>query len=106
MQASAPPTFTGAMLDRAAAVQRHIDRTQPVLLGIEAGTPLFAVDVDGLEEDARKELTAGGRLVSLREAGAAPREAGGGTRRLTGRAPELAPPPRFLRELRRIHVDR
>jgi NAD+ diphosphatase len=116
MQASAPPTFTGALLDRAAAVRnapelvagllespdarvvaagssrvlldaragcdallrepinglglRHIDRAQPILLGIEGGTPLFAVDLDRLEKDALKELTAGGRLVSVREAGA------------------------------------
>lgn len=116
MQATAPPTFTGAVLDRAPAVRnapervgelldsphaaivvagssrvlldaragshtllrepingrglRHIDRTQPLLLGIEAGTALFAVDLDRLEENAREELTAGGRLVSLREAGA------------------------------------
>jgi NAD+ diphosphatase len=116
MRSSAPPTFTGAMLDRAAAVRsepervaellkspdavivaadpsrvlldtragadalrrelingrgpRHIDRAHPILLGIEGGRPLFAVDLDRLEDDAREEVTSAGRLVPLREAGA------------------------------------
>ena len=115
MQASPPPTFTGAIVDRAAAVRsapegvaklldspdaaivaasssnvlldsragsdilmrapingcgsRQIDRARPGLRGIESGMPLFGLDLDRLEEDAVEELTAGGRLVSLREAG-------------------------------------
>jgi NAD+ diphosphatase len=114
MQGPTPPTFTGAMLDRAMTVRATpqlvagllesadaaivaagssrvlldsgagsdtllrasmdgrslVDRAQPILLGIESGTPLFAIDLDGLEEGAREQLTAAGRLVSLREAGA------------------------------------
>jgi NAD+ diphosphatase len=116
MPDSEPPTFTGALLDRAMALRttpeqvtkllespdaailaagssrvlvdtragaetllrapangggsRHVDPTQPVLLGIESGVPLFAVDLDRLEDGAREDLTAGGRLVSLRAAGA------------------------------------
>ena len=124
MQASGVPTFTGAMLDRAAAVRtapdrvakllespdaailaasssrvlltsraapdtllrapmnrrcsRHIDLGHPILLGIESGRPLFAVDLDGLEEDAREDLVGGGRLVLLREAGALLAQSEGG----------------------------
>lgn len=40
-----------------------------LLLGILAGSPLFGVDLDRLGEAAAAEVTASGRLVSLREAG-------------------------------------
>ncbi|MGH2871314.1 MAG: NAD(+) diphosphatase, partial [Solirubrobacteraceae bacterium] len=43
---------------------------QPVLLGVAAGAPCFALDLDALAPDARAAALAGGRLVSLREAGA------------------------------------
>jgi NAD+ diphosphatase len=41
-----------------------------ILLGLEDGQPLFAVDLDALPGTVREELTDGARLVSLREAGA------------------------------------
>ncbi len=40
-----------------------------LLLGMVAGAPLFGVDLAGLEEAAATQITATGRLVSLREAG-------------------------------------
>ena len=48
-----------------------VDRTAPVLLGIENGAALFAVDLEGLEPAARERLQGDGvELVSLRDAGA------------------------------------
>jgi NAD+ diphosphatase len=43
---------------------------QPMLLGLDDGTPLFALDLDELPESARDGLVDGGRVVSLRDAGA------------------------------------
>jgi NAD+ diphosphatase len=43
---------------------------QPMLLGLDDGTPLFALDLDELPEGARDGLIDGGRVVSLRDAGA------------------------------------
>jgi NAD+ diphosphatase len=43
---------------------------QPMLLGLDDGTPLFALDLDELPENERDGLVDGGRVVSLREAGA------------------------------------
>jgi NAD+ diphosphatase len=53
-------------------------RTEPVLLGLDAGTAHFAVDLDALPTAERDRLTDGGRVMGLREAGAllAPAEAG------------------------------
>ncbi len=42
----------------------------PILLGLESGTALFAVDLDALSAAARGELIGGGQLVPLRDAGA------------------------------------
>ena len=52
--------------------------TEPVLLGLDAGTAHFAVDLDALPTAERDRLTDGGRVMGLREAGAllAPAEAG------------------------------
>ena len=41
----------------------------PVLLGVDRGHPLVGVDLSGLDADRARALTAGRRLVSLREAG-------------------------------------
>ncbi|MGZ4188197.1 MAG: NAD(+) diphosphatase [Solirubrobacteraceae bacterium] len=43
---------------------------QPMLLGLDNGTPLFALDLDELSEGERDGLIDGGRVVSLRDAGA------------------------------------
>ena len=43
---------------------------EPVLLGLERGRALFALDLDSLEARARASLTAEAGVVSLREAGA------------------------------------
>lgn len=43
---------------------------QPMLLGLDDGTPLFALDLDELSEGERDGLIDGGRVVSLRDAGA------------------------------------
>jgi NAD+ diphosphatase len=42
-----------------------VDPAEPILLGIEHGTPLFAADIEGTEP-----APSSGRLASLREAGA------------------------------------
>jgi NAD+ diphosphatase len=42
---------------------------EPILLGLDDGVALFAVDLDELPTRQRAELTEGGRVVSLREAG-------------------------------------
>src|ERR1700744_554349 len=42
---------------------------EPMLLGLDDGAPVFAVDLDELPESERDGLVDGGRIVSLREAG-------------------------------------
>jgi NAD+ diphosphatase len=42
---------------------------EPMLLGLDDGTPLFALDLDELPESERRGLVDGGRVVSLRDAG-------------------------------------
>ncbi|HEX3979033.1 MAG TPA: NAD(+) diphosphatase [Solirubrobacteraceae bacterium] len=51
---------------------------EPILLGLDDDTALFAVDLDGLAPDDRSQAIDGNRVMSLREAGAlmAPAEAG------------------------------
>ncbi len=44
---------------------------EPILLGLEDGAGLFAVDFDHVAPETRAELRARGEIVSLREAGAA-----------------------------------
>jgi NAD+ diphosphatase len=48
----------------------HVDAAEPILLGLEAGSALFAVDLDALGPSALAAFTQGARLVGLREAGA------------------------------------
>ncbi len=43
---------------------------EPILLGLEDGSAIFAVDIDALAAPAREALTSAGEIVSLREAGA------------------------------------
>jgi NAD+ diphosphatase len=42
---------------------------EPVLLGLEDGRALFAVDLDALDADRRQALAAGGEVISVRDAG-------------------------------------
>ena len=55
-----------------------LDGDEPILLGLEDGSAVFAVDLDALPEAARSEAIAGAEVVPLREAGVvlAPAEAG------------------------------
>jgi len=55
-----------------------VDPHGPILLGLENGSALFAADLDGLGEAARRKLVASGELVSLRDAGAILSHAEGG----------------------------
>jgi NAD+ diphosphatase len=50
----------------------------PVMLGLEDGVALFAVDLDAAPPEERRRLSEGGRIATLREAGRvlAPAEAG------------------------------
>jgi NAD+ diphosphatase len=51
---------------------------EPMLLGLDDGAALFAVDLDGLDHRARSAFIAEGRLVTLRDAGSIlPRSEGG-----------------------------
>jgi NAD+ diphosphatase len=43
---------------------------EPILLGLEDGAAVFAVELDAVAPAAREELTGRGRIVSVREAGA------------------------------------
>jgi len=54
------------------------DEAGPVMLGLEDGVALFALDLDAQPPDARRRLIARGRIATLREAGRvlAPQEAG------------------------------
>jgi NAD+ diphosphatase len=45
-------------------------RQEPILLGLEGGAAVFAVELDAVSPAAREELAGRGRVVSLREAGA------------------------------------
>jgi NAD+ diphosphatase len=51
---------------------------EPILLGLEGDTPVFAVDLDALSPADRSQVIDGNHIMSLREAGAlmAPAEAG------------------------------
>jgi NAD+ diphosphatase len=44
--------------------------TEPLLLGLEQGHAVFAVDLEALPRVSRAELARGGRVITLREAGA------------------------------------
>ena len=51
---------------------------ESILLGLEDGAPLFAVDLEALDAGARRGFVDGGTVVSLREAGAVMSRAEGG----------------------------
>jgi NAD+ diphosphatase len=64
--------------ERLARVPWSSSGDEPLLLGIEQGRPLVAVDLDALGHPRRAELIDGGRLLGLREAGTMlPRAEGG-----------------------------
>ena len=48
----------------------RLPEQEPILLGLEAGRALFAIDLDALPPDVDAEHDSGGRVVSLRDAGA------------------------------------
>jgi NAD+ diphosphatase len=50
-------------------VSPYLDSSQPILLGLEAGAPLFAIDLEPLDDASRAEFAHGGELISLRRAG-------------------------------------
>jgi NAD+ diphosphatase len=52
--------------------------SEPILLGLDGGAALFAVDIEGLAPEERSQAIDGDRLISLRDAGALmmPAEAG------------------------------
>ena len=60
------------------AVARLARSAGPLLLGLEDGAPLFAVDLEPLAPPARAQALPGGELVSLREAGARLAQSEGG----------------------------
>jgi len=51
------------------ALGGRVSPHQPILLGIEAGRPLFGADLDDPEAQTEVAETGGGRLITLREAG-------------------------------------
>ena len=55
-----------------------VAQVEPILLGLDAGAALFAVDLDSLAPGDRSQAVDGNQVMSLREAGAtmAPAEAG------------------------------
>jgi NAD+ diphosphatase len=61
-----------------ARADRLADAAWPVMLGLEDGVALFAVDLDGLTPEARRRISERGRIAMLREAGRTlePQEAG------------------------------
>jgi NAD+ diphosphatase len=54
------------------------DPSAAILLGIDAGMAVFAVDLDRLESADRQQLTATGRVLALRDAGTALSHSEGG----------------------------
>ncbi len=49
---------------------RDLKSTELILLGIDAGAALFAIDLDELDPETRAKFTQGGKVVGLRDAGA------------------------------------
>ncbi len=58
-----PPSLARLELSR-------LPEQEPILLGLENGRALFAIDLDALPPDADVEHISGGRVISLRDAGA------------------------------------
>ena len=77
-------TREGVLLEddsRPQLARRSVDPVatgEPILLGLENGTALFAIDLEGLDPAARTDFIAGGRIISLREAGAVLSRSDGG----------------------------
>jgi NAD+ diphosphatase len=59
-----------AALLRVAPGAERLSAGSPILLGLEAGKPLFAIDLDGLDPVAAEALAGGGSVVGLRDAAA------------------------------------
>jgi NAD+ diphosphatase len=76
LDAGAPPRLL--RLPAGEAVAADPSDSEAILLGLDRGQALFAVDLDAPQPGRQKPATARGRLVSLRDAGAAlcAREAG------------------------------
>jgi NAD+ diphosphatase len=60
------------------AAAGSVDAAEPLLLGVEDGAPLFAVDLDALERSAQDRVAVGASVVGLREAGAEMPQSEGG----------------------------
>ncbi len=56
----------------------YVDTSEPILLGLDDGAAIFAVDLDALSPDARATFTEGARIVGLRDAGSVLSRAEGG----------------------------
>jgi NAD+ diphosphatase len=54
----------------AGALGREADPSERILLGIQQGAAVFALDLEQLDDRARTDVLGGGRVISLREAGA------------------------------------
>jgi NAD+ diphosphatase len=59
-----------AALPRIAVPEPAASASEPILLGLEDGRALFALDLEALEPPARTSLLSGRRIAPLREAGA------------------------------------
>jgi NAD+ diphosphatase len=64
------PELFRSPLAREAAAMAAQTGDEPMLLGLDGGVGMFAVDLDALPQRARMSSTDGGKIVSLREAGA------------------------------------
>ncbi len=62
------PSLVRARLSDRGPVAAEV-RQEPILLGLEDGVALFAVELDAVSPAAREQLNGRGKLVSLREAG-------------------------------------
>ncbi len=74
------PSDRPALVRRAIAADeaQYVDPSQPILLGLEQDVPVFAVDLEQLEQSSRTRFMDGGTIVELREAGTElPRSEGG-----------------------------
>lgn len=64
------PALLGLDVARRIAERAAETEDEPMLLGLDDGVAVFATDLDELPERQRSELVNGGRVVSLRDAGA------------------------------------
>jgi NAD+ diphosphatase len=70
------PTLMRRALD--ADTRRSIELAGPILLGLEDGAAIFAIDLDDLDTRGRARFTDGARVAALRDAGAMLSQAEGG----------------------------